>query len=106
MQRGQSAAASPLAQSTLIGELLDGAQVGVLATDAGQCVAANEYACTLLGYERDELIGNRVGELQWQCGRGELRLTRRDGSPLHIEYHVVESAVAGMLTLIGLFWPA
>jgi PAS domain-containing protein len=92
---GQSAAASPLAQSTLLGELLDGARVGVLATDAGRCVAANAYACELLGVPREQLIGNQVGE----------PLKRPDGTPLDIEYHAVESALAGTLVMVGLFWP-
>jgi PAS domain S-box-containing protein len=93
---GQSAAASPLAQSTLLGELLEGAPVGVLAIDARRCVAANAYACELLGYERGELIGSPVAE----------PLTHRDGSRLEIEYRVVESAFAGMPVRIGVFWPA
>ncbi len=93
--RGQSAAASALAQSTLLGELVDGAQVGMLAIDAGRCVAANAYACELLGYEREELIGNRVEE----------PLTHRDGSLLEVEYKVIPSEVAGMFVMVGLFWP-
>jgi PAS domain-containing protein len=104
--RGLPAAASPLAQSTLLGELADGARVGVLAINGGRYVAANQYACELLGYPRDELIGNRVDAPHWDGGAGEARVTRRDGSLLDIEYRVVESAVGGMLLMLGLFWPA
>jgi PAS domain S-box-containing protein len=120
VERGPSAAASALAQSTILGELLERANVGVLAIDEGHYVAANEYACVLLGYARNELIGCRVAEVRWfsdlpaqflamrraQRQGGELRLTRNDGSPLDIEYRVVESDLTGLPILVGLFWPA
>ena len=115
----QRAVASAVVQSTLLGELLENARIGALAVDEGRYVAANEYACELFGYERGELIGKRVGELhplsdlpeqfvEIQQGRrtgGELRLERKDGTPVDITYRAVRTTLAGMSIIIGLFWP-
>lgn len=113
------AVASAAVQSTLLGELLENARIGALAVDEGRYVAANEYACELLGYEREELIGKRVGELhplsglpeqfvEIQEGRrtgGRLLLERKDGTLVDITYRAVRTTLAGMSILIGLFWP-
>jgi PAS domain-containing protein len=99
--------ASMLVQSTLLGELLENARIGALAVDEGRCVAANAYLCELLGYDREELIGMRVGELPVGAaapGGGELTVPRRDGAELGLSYRVVETTLAGMDVLIGLFW--
>jgi PAS domain-containing protein len=99
--------ASMLVQSTLLGELLENAQVGALAVDDGWCVAANAYLCELLGYDREELIGARVGELPVGAaapGSGDLTVKRRDGTELGLSYRVVDTTLAGMDVLIGLFW--
>ena len=99
--------ASMLVQSTLLGELLENAQVGALAVDEGRCVAANAYLCDLLGYEREKVIGARVGELPVGAagpGGGDLTVRREDGAELDLSYRVVETTLAGMDVLIGLFW--
>jgi PAS domain S-box-containing protein len=115
----QRAVASAVVQSTLLGELLANARIGALAVDEGRYVAANEYACELLGYEREELIGMRVGELHPLSGLpeqfveiqkglrtgGELQLERKDGTSLAITYRAAETTLAGMGIMIGLFWP-
>jgi PAS domain-containing protein len=115
----RSAASSALVQSTLLGELLENAQIGALAIDEGHYVAANEYACTLLGWEREELIGRRVGELhplselptqfaQIVSGKrtgGEVTIATKAGVPLDLCYRAVPTTLAGMQILIGLFWP-
>lgn len=105
-------------QSTLLGELLENARTGALAVDEGRYVAANAYACEVLGYTREELIGTRVGELhpesdlprqfaEIQHGDrtgGELTITRKDGKELHLHYRAVPTKLAGMTLLLGLFW--
>ena len=99
--------ASMLVQSTLLGELLENARIGALAVDEGRCVAANAYLCELLGYDREELIGARVGELPIAVGpreSGDLTVTCKDGRRLGLSYRVVGTTLAGMDLLIGLFW--
>ena len=50
----------PLMQSVLIGEAVEHAPVAILVSDEeGRYVAANEHACELLGYTREELLGPR-----------------------------------------------
>jgi PAS domain-containing protein len=103
----QAVVASMLVQSTLLGELLENARIGALAVDEGRCVAANAYLCELLGYEREDLIGTQVGELPIGAaspGSGELTVAREDGGELRLSYRVVETTLAGMEVLIGLFW--
>jgi PAS domain S-box-containing protein len=115
----RSAVATAIVQSTLLAELLDAAEIGVLAVDSGRYVAANAYACALTGYEREELIGRRVGELnplsdlpqqfaEVTAGArtgGELVIRRKDGSELPIAYRAVRTRLAGMQLLLGVFWP-
>lgn len=107
-------------QSTLLGELLENAELGALAVDEGHYVAANEYACELLGWERDELIGRRVGELhplselpsqfaeivEGRRRGGQVTITTKTGEPIDLCYRAVRTRLAGMTLLIGLFWPA
>jgi PAS domain S-box-containing protein len=115
----RAALASAAMQSTLLGELLDAAKIGVLAVNDGRYVAANAYACELTGYEREELIGRRVGELNpmsdlprqftevvaGRRGGGTLMIRRKDGSEVAIAYRAVPTRLAGMELLLGVFWP-
>ncbi len=108
-----------LVQSTLLGELLENARIGALAADNGVYVAANEYACELLGYERLDLIGTRVGELhplselpgqfeEIERGLregGELTITRKDGAEIKIGYRTTRTTLAGFELILALFWP-
>jgi PAS domain-containing protein len=100
--------AHALVQSTLLGELLERACIGVVAIDEGRTyVAANEHACSLLGFERAELIGRRVGERSpFSVGQARVELACKDGTPLAVEYRVAESSLAGMTVAVALFWPA
>ena len=107
-------------QSTLLGELLENAQIGALAVDRGTYVAANEHACEILGYDRSDLIGTRVGELhpfselprhfgeieQGLRQGGDLRITRKDGEEIAIRYRAVRTTLAGLPIILGLFWRA
>jgi PAS domain S-box-containing protein len=53
----QLGVSTPLVQIGLLGEAIDGAPVAVLVSDdTGRYVAANRFACTLLGYTREELL--------------------------------------------------
>jgi PAS domain S-box-containing protein len=101
-----SAASNALVQSTLLGELLDHANVGALAVDSGRFIAANEYACELTGYERSELIGRSVGELSHHGGKDVTALRCKDGEEIDVVYREVDSTLAGLPVMLGLFWPA
>jgi PAS domain-containing protein len=100
-----SAAANALVQSTLLGELLEHANVGALAVDSGRYIAANKYACELTGYRRAELLGRPVDELCRQCGSGVATLGGKDGAAIEVTYQVVEANLAGIPVKLGLFWP-
>jgi PAS domain-containing protein len=100
-----SAASNALVQSTLLGELLEHADVGALAADSGRYVAANEYACELIGYDRSELIGRPAGDLCRRRGSGVIALDCKDGGEIEVSYRVVDANLAGIPVTLGLFWP-
>jgi PAS domain S-box-containing protein len=114
-----SAAARALVQTTLLGELLENAQIGALAIESGRYVAANRYACELTGYERTEPIGRRVGELdpfsgpsrpfrEVHTGRREastITLRRKDGRELGVLCFAVETMLSGLPLVLTLFSP-
>jgi PAS domain-containing protein len=100
-----SAASNALVQSTLLGELLEHANVGVVAADSGRYIAANEYACELTGYDRAELIGRRVDEICQQSGSGVISLGCKGGAAIEVVYQVVDTDLAGIPVKLGLFWP-
>jgi PAS domain S-box-containing protein len=105
-------------QSTLLGELIENAELGAVAIDEGRYVAANGYACALTGYERGELIGRRVGELnpfsalplQFAEIRrgvrqsGEVALTSKTGEEIRVAYRTAQTSLAGLSLLIAVFW--
>src|SRR3954451_10944957 len=98
-----SAASNALVQSTLLGELVEHASVGAFAADSGRYIAANEYACELIGYDRSELIGRPLGELDLQRGSGVTVLRCKDGGELQVGYHAVEATLSGLPVMLGLF---
>jgi len=100
-----SAASNALVQSTLLGELLEHANVGALAADSGRYIAANEYACELTGFDRSELIGRPVHEICRQPGSGVAAIDCKDGERVEFSYRVVDSELAGIQVTLGLFWP-
>lgn len=104
-----SAAASALVQSTLLGELLEQANIGAVAIDSGRYVAANEYACELTGYQRSELIGRAVREFDISAGsdgdHGVSSIRCKDDGEIDIAYRSVSSSLAGFSVRLCLFWP-
>lgn len=101
----RSAATNALVQSTLLGELLEHASVGAFAAESGRYIAANEYGCELVGYERAELIGRPVAELCRQRGSGTTSLRCKDGGEIEVSYRAVDANLAGLPVMLGLFWP-
>jgi len=114
------AAAQELIQMGLVGEALEGASVAVFVFDDDlRYVAANTYACELLGYTRDELLGLRLDALasadaiedyaQVVSGartEGVREVARKDGTRLKLRYRACETRVAGMKYYVGIAWPA
>lgn len=102
---GGSAASNALVQSTLLGQLIEHAEVGALAADSGRCIAANTYACKLTGYERAELIGRPVDQFCQGRGGGVVSIGRKDGGAIEVGYQVVNATLAGLPVVLSLFWP-
>jgi PAS domain S-box-containing protein len=99
-----SAASNALVQSTLLGELLEHANVGVLAADSGRYIAANSYACEVIGLDRAELIGKPVDDLCARSGSGEVALRCREGE-IRVSYRATIANLSGIPVVLSLFWP-
>jgi PAS domain-containing protein len=104
MGEGSSAVSNALVQSTLLGELLAHANVGALAAESGRYVAANEFACEVIGYERSELIGKPAAELCAQVGSGVTALRCRNGE-IQVGYYAAVANLAGIPVMLSVFWP-
>ena len=117
----QATRASTVVQSTMLGELFENAQIGAIAVDdAGRYVAVNQYACELVGYTREELLGRRVGDLNPETDltrqvaqvlagerdEGEVTIRRKDGGALHVRYRAARTTLARMPFAVAFFWPA
>ena len=112
--------AEPLIQATLLAEALENGPVAVFVVgDDFRHVAVNQYACTLLGYTREELLALDARELapgrdldeqlaaavtaRRVAGRSTLR--RKDGTDVEIEFRAHETRVAGMAFFVSVAWP-
>ena len=115
-----SGVAEPLIQASLLGEAIDHGPVAVfVADDDLRYIAVNEFACSLLGYSREELLGLRVTDVVADDGiaalapdvaptrvrGGESRLLCKDGNEVPIAYRASETTVAGMRFSVAIGWP-
>lgn len=115
-----SGVAEPLIQASLLGEAIDHGPVAVfVADDELRYIAVNEFACSLLGYSREELLGLRVNDVApngaagadladfvaHRASNGESRLVRKDGTEVAIAYRASETTVAGMRFYVAIGWP-
>jgi PAS domain S-box-containing protein len=109
----------PLVQSILLGDAIENAPVVILVADEEmRYVAANRFACDLLGYSRQELLGMRVtdiarydeapAEFAQMLDSGELsgrtRVVRKDGRELTLDYRAGETEIAGLKYYVSLGW--
>lgn len=81
-------------------------------------MAANQFACDVLGYTREELLRLTVndvaknGERDYQDmvkrsrWEGPSTLTRKDGSTVEMRFTARETRVAGMAVYVSVGWPA
>jgi PAS domain S-box-containing protein len=109
----------PLVHATLLGEALEQGPVAVFVFDEElRYVAVNEYACSLLGYERAELLELRAGALsepgsmeeyaavvQQRQAEGRTRVRRKDGEVIPLRFRACETRVAGLTFYVGVAWP-
>ena len=101
----------PLVQASLIGEAIDHGPALVFVADEDMRYAAvNAYACDLLGYTREELLGMAVTDVarypeaedeyeelvDRREAEGVAELTRKDGSTFRIRYLATKTTIAGM----------
>jgi PAS domain S-box-containing protein len=110
----------PLVQSILLGDAVEHAPVAILVADEEmRYVAVNHYACQMLGYTREELLGKRITdiaryaeapeEFKEMVARGELSgvttIQRKDGSELRLRHRSSETSIAGLLYYVSVSWP-
>jgi PAS domain S-box-containing protein len=107
-------------QIGLLGEAVDGAGVAVLVADeTGAYVAANSYACELLGYSREELVTLRVHDVtvdddveahftrfvNERRERGTVTLRRRDGSTFGFRFVAGETKISALTYYVSFGLP-
>src|ERR671937_2919051 len=105
-----------LIQTSLLGEAAENASVGVFVADEdGRYIAVNQAGCTLLGYERDELLGLLVTDsipladaperYRNAVVAGELfgttKALRKDGTELEVEFWTCTTQVAQMTVYVS-----
>jgi PAS domain S-box-containing protein len=113
-----SGVAEPLIQASLLGEAIDSGPVAVfVADDELRYIAVNEFACTLLGYTREELLGLSAAEVMRDAATeeadfvghgardGRSILVAKDGTETAIAYRTSETTVAGMRFFVVIAWP-
>jgi PAS domain S-box-containing protein len=110
----------PLIQSVLLGDAMEHAPLAILVADEEmRYVAANRYACELLGYTREELLGMRITDVARDAGapeefeemlaNGEVNgfttMSRSDGVELRLRYRAGETRIAGLAYYVSISWP-
>jgi PAS domain S-box-containing protein len=115
-----TAVANDLVQKSLVGEAMETATVAVFVADEnGNYLAVNAYACSLLGYEREELLLRRLADVAVNedadddfdelvrkgshTGRAVLR--HKDGRDLPVHFRSSETTAGGMQLYVGVCWP-
>lgn len=112
--------AEPLIQASLLGEALDKGPVAVFVADEHmRYVAVNEYACKLLGYEREELLALKISDVAGESDKsgdafrqllltgsldGVTSIRRKDGTEIPFAYRASETAIAGMTLYVSVGW--
>jgi PAS domain S-box-containing protein len=112
--------AAAVTQLALLGDAIASAEeVAVFVWDDDRnYVAVNDYACTLVGLSRQELLGQRVGfaspEIEDQildvqrhrARRGSSSFVRADGQTVPLEWVTFRTRVAGLPYMASVCWAA
>jgi PAS domain S-box-containing protein len=122
VQTAPDTTARALIDTVLVGEALEHGPVAVFVFDEeGRYLAVNGMACRLLGYERDELLSRRLGDLSTQSPEEAVRqylaamesgseataeVRRADGSLIRLHFRAASARTAGMPVFVGVAWPA
>jgi PAS domain S-box-containing protein len=116
---GDSAVA--IVQEALLGQAAASAGAALLVSDDTlRYVAANESACDLLGYRRDELLKLRVRDVlqlpeasllesarsvsDGQIAHGTLNARRKDGDSFLVRFVSTPAAVGGLPFVLTILW--
>ncbi len=109
-----------LIQVGLLGEAIDRGPVGVLVADENmRYIAANQFACALLGYTRAELLELRVTDVapapdsREQYAKmirkgyltGTTELKHAGGKPISANYVASKTVVAGLELYVSVLLP-
>ena len=115
-----TAVAHDLVQKSLVGDAMDHATVAVFVADeSGNYLAVNAYACSLLGYEREELLLLHVTDVAVNAGAnadfdemvrngshsGFAILRCKDGHDLPVNFRSSVTTAGGMELYVGVCWP-
>jgi PAS domain S-box-containing protein len=111
-----------LIQIALLGEAVDHAPIAVFVFDAdGHYVAVNGHACKLLGYDREEIVSRRLGELavdpraamreylavaEGHAEEGTTCVRRGDGDEVTVRFRGSATTIAGIRFYVGVAWEA
>jgi PAS domain S-box-containing protein len=112
--------AADVTQLALLGDAMSCAeQVAVFVWDDDRnYVAVNDYACTLVGLTREELLGRRVGfaspeledeilDVQRHSARqGSSSFIRSDGQSVALDWVTFRTRVAGLPYMASICWLA
>jgi PAS domain S-box-containing protein len=113
-----SAEAVKVIHRALLGDAFSQAtDLGAFVLDEDGCyVAVNDYACTLSGYARSEIIGERIGtfnaHLAAEYGAalasphrtGRTHIDRKDGRRVPVGYRVSATRLGAMPYLLVVCW--
>jgi PAS domain S-box-containing protein len=106
----------PLVQASLVGEAIDQGPVLVFVADEElSYVAVNQRACDVLGYSRDELLALKVTDVSISADTADrfaglvaasqescsIRLRRKDGRAVTLDYVAAKTTVAGMQLFVS-----
>ena len=109
-----------LIQTSLLGEAVENAPIGVFVADEdGRYIAVNLAGCAMLGYERDELLDLLITDLsplpdaperyRGAVVAGELagttRALRKDGTELEVDFRTCTTRVAQMTVYVTFVRP-
>ena len=111
-----SARAHTLLQQTLLGDGAEHARVGVVVwNEERRYVAANQFACELLGVSREVLLDAQVGDQNRTADGREAIESILDRVPAQgrttiagageVDWLVVATRLAGLPHFLGLMWP-